>query len=339
MCLFTLALPKVVQAIEFPGVLTTVDINRLTVQATLSCLDFEVRGICVWMSCALFVCSFDTTLKVKNHVPELLVQTYNRAEGEPWDESQKIIELLNLDQDSDYLHWIINTVSAMQGNSDYKVASTVDIGGGTRTTARASHKSSLSFYYVDVFGNPGLLAVNSLASATFGNVCSSNTTPFFMHYNSNLDMAGWRWNFPEVFYPRSWLVGADKLGDSTNNWGSIYPRQAFSVHQDPLKSAVLKAFRVLHFVTGNPATRVVSTLDTTSRDGYWPYGPLDQNDPDTGKWQMLYPKQDTGCYRFPYSGTSTHADRRSTDASYVWNFWKAYKCCERGGTSLIFHSG
>ncbi len=329
---------SIAKAVEFPGVINTADIVRLTTSATLSCMNWEVRGACVWMSCALFVCSFDVTLKVQNHVPELLVQTYNRDQGEPWTESQKIIELLNLDQDSSYLHWIINKAASLQDNG-YKIKDSTDISGGTRTTARDKHKSSLSFYYVDVWGNPGLLAFDTIASSSFGYICGSNTTPFMLHYNSNLDIAGWRWNYPEVFYPRSWLVGSDLLGGATNNWGSIYPRQAFSIHQDPLKSAVLKSFRVMHFVTGNPSAHLVSTLDDSSEDGYWPYGPLDQNDANTGIWQMLYPKEDSDCHSFPYDGTSTHESRRSDDASYVWNFWKAYKCCEKGGNTLVFHWG
>ena len=319
-------------------VIDTLEVTSMTLNAAMSCLDWELRGICIWMTCFLVVCEFDTSLKVKNHTPDLLVQAYNRNEGEPWKESQDIIELLSLDHDSSMVRSIMNAAAGIMDN-DYNINSSLDVAGGQRSTAKETQKSSLSFYYVDAFGNPGLLAFDTLARSSFGLICSSNTTPFTLHYNSNLDSAAWRWNIPELFYPQSWLVGTDALGGLSNNWGPIYPRMAFNVAQDPLKSAVLKAFRVAHFVTGNSAARIFVELDHSSQDGYWPYGPLDQNDGNTGKWQMLYPKEDDSCQQFPYNATSTHEDRRSDDYNYVWNFWKAYKCCERKGSNLIFHTG
>ena len=76
---------------QYDGVMNTLEISEATMSAALSCMNWELRGICVWMTCLVPpVCSFSTSLKVKNHVPDLVIQSYDRANGEPWTESQDI---------------------------------------------------------------------------------------------------------------------------------------------------------------------------------------------------------------------------------------------------------
>src|SRR4051794_25747932 len=38
---------------EYAGVMDSLEISEATLDAALSCLDWEVRGICVWMTCIL----------------------------------------------------------------------------------------------------------------------------------------------------------------------------------------------------------------------------------------------------------------------------------------------
>jgi len=128
------------------------------------------------------------------------------------------------------------------------------------------------------------------------------------------------------------------LGTNYNNYGAIYPRHGFMTAQDPLKAAVLSAFRAAHVITRYAEPHLYYTIGQPETDGYWPAEPLDQDDSDTGMFQMLYPKKDSTCAQFPYSATPS-ISRRPTDGNYVWNFWKAYKCCKQQGQRLIYHTG
>ncbi len=124
----------------------------------------------------------------------------------------------------------------------------------------------------------------------------------------------------------------------TNNYGSIFPRMGFLTQADGLKSAVLTSFRAMHFITRTFEPHLYFSIGQPSEDGYWPAGPLDQNDKDTGVFQMLYPDNESSCAQFPMSAMPGPS-KRSSDGSYVWNFWKAYKCCQRVGQTLVWHSG
>lgn len=325
---------------SYEGVMNTLDISSATMSAALSCLDWEVRGICIWMTCIGPACSFDVSIKVKNFVPELTVQSYDRANGEPWTESQDLNQISQGDADSS---WVTSIISLIE---DYNVGD-VGIRGGVSTEGKRDHHANLHFKLVDAYGNPAITAFNSLASSTGGYVCEGSTTMFFPYFISNLDSIAWRWDVPEMFYPQSWLPliqtwdlgdGSSTWGFKANNYGAIYPRHGFMTSQDPLKAATLSAFRAAHFITRSGEPHLYFDIDEGSEPGYWPPGPLDQDDEDTGQWQMLYPHEESGCRSFPYSGNES-SSRRSTDGSYIWNFWRAFKCCEQEGAILIFHSG
>lgn len=317
---------------HYEGVLTTTDIIEQTMSSALSCMDWELRGICIWMSCGLG-CTFSTSLKVKNFVPDMVVQSYDRANGEPWTESQDINQISQGSADSSWVTTMIRWIE------DFDVSS-VGIRGGVLTEGKRDQHQNLSFKLVDAYGNPALITYNALAQSTFGLACAGRTLPFWPYYISNLDAIAWRWNVPEIFYPQSWLpLGTTwDLGDSSNNYGPIYPRHGFAISQDPLKAAVLSTFRATHFITRKGEPHLYFTIGQPSEDGYWPAGSLDKKDRDTGIWQMLYPQTDSSCYRFPYDGNPS-GNRRSTDGSYIWNFWKSYECCTRVGQQLIYHSG
>lgn len=327
---------------DYEGVMNSLEISEATLNAALSCLDWEVRGICVWMTCFLAACEFDFSVKVKNFVPELTMQAYDRANGEPWTESQDINQISQGDADSSWVTTIIGWIE------NYDVDG-IGIRGGVSTEGSKKHHANLNFKLVDAYGNPAIEAFNTLAEST-GYVCGGTTTMFFPYYISNLDSIAWRWDVPEMFYPQSWLPliqqwdlgsgSSNMLGfaSKTNNYGAIYPRHGFMTSQDPVKAAVLSAFRSAHFITRSGEPHLYFSIDEGDEQGYWPPGPLEQNDEDTGQWQMLYPDEESGCRSFPYSANES-ANKRPQDGSYIWNFWRAFKCCEREGAVLIFHNG
>lgn len=318
---------------NYSGVIDTIAITEQTMSAALSCMDWEVRGSCVWVTCVAFVCAPNISIKVKNFVPDLVVQSYDRADGEPWTESQDINRVSQGDSDSS---WVTTMISWIE---EFNV-SDVGIAGGVSTQASDEKKAGLAFKLVDAYGNPALVPFNALGAATFNLVCSGRSWPLFPYYISNLDAIAWRWDIPEMFYPQSLipLFTGWSLGTWTNNYGPIYPRHGFLHQEDDLKAAVLTTFRALHFVTRNNTPHVYMPVSPQQEDGYWPAGPLDHGDSDTGRFQMLYPRDDDSCEAFPYE-RSPSATRRADDGSYVWNFWKAYKCCARVGDTLVWHNG
>ncbi|MFG6179682.1 TraU family protein, partial [Halomonas sp. THAF12] len=48
------------------------------------CLEYEVVGICIWLTCTPYGCETDTSIKVKHYIPELVVSSYQRTGENPW---------------------------------------------------------------------------------------------------------------------------------------------------------------------------------------------------------------------------------------------------------------
>lgn len=321
-----------VDEVEYEGIMDSFDIISATMGATLSCLDWQPVGGCIWMTCVLFACEFDFSLKVQNYVPDITIQSYNRANGEPWTESQDINKLVQAEPDSS---WVAQIISLIE---DFAIDQ-VGIHGGVSTEGNKHQHANLHFKLVDAYGNPGITAFNEIVDS-FGYVCPGSTTMFVPYFISSLDSVAWRWDVPEMFYPMSLIpvITTWDLGTSTNNWGPIYPRHGFMTAQDPLKSAVLSAFRAAHVFTREGEPHLYLSIAGDRRDGWWPPGPLDQNDPETGQWQMLSPVEEDSCRSFPYEA-NPGAEYRSWDASYIWNFWRSYKCCDEAGAVLIADFG
>lgn len=319
---------------EYEGVISTDEIFQYTMETDpMSCMDWKPVGICVWMTCYLLACEFDWSIKFRNFVPDLVVQSYDRANGEPWTESQKINQFSQADSDSS---WVMKLIGLIE---DYDLS---DIGtkGGISSQAHKSKHAGLNFKLVDIYGNPAALMY--LAANKVGEyICKGATTPFFPYFISNLDSIQWRWDMPEFFYPMSWDVITHiwDLDDGYDNtYGGIYPRMGFSTGQDPLKAAVLTAFRAGHVVTRKGQPHVYYTAKGKDKKGYWVPDGLDKDEKGTGQFQMLYPDVEEDCTSFPL-GKEPAAKKRSSDNSYVWNFWREYKCCEKKGAVLLFHSG
>ena len=68
----------------------TLDIIGQTMEAALTCSDWQIRGVCIWLKCVGPACAPTTSVKVGNYVPEVVIQTYDNADKEPWEESHDI---------------------------------------------------------------------------------------------------------------------------------------------------------------------------------------------------------------------------------------------------------
>jgi len=68
-----------------------------------------------------------------------------------------------------------------------------------------------------------------------------------------------------------------------------------------------------------------------AQPGYWPAGPLNESEPQTGKWQELTPTRSKTCVTFPHTGPHAQSPR----GDYAWALWRPYTCCERKGQTFL----
>jgi integrating conjugative element protein (TIGR03756 family) len=270
--------------------------------ASLQCLEYRVVGICFWLFCTSFGCEVRTSTKVRHFIPELVVSSYADTGGNPWAE----------------LAALSNPIAGSEG-------------GGNVITPNPLRDNLPRFKNVDGIGHPGGAAATQLASQS-GYACPSGATAFMPYYLSTLDPLGWRYGIPESVYPESLLTGMREIGSEANGemWGNVYPRQGFLVQPDDFKAGAVMAQRAGDFITRSGQPHVYLPLTPAARDGYWPPGPIQENDITTHKWQLLYPQLQMTCAVFPSEAL------QSEDGGYAWSLWRPYSCCKREGQTFLF---
>lgn len=269
---------------------------------SLQCLEYRVVGICFWLFCTSFGCEVRTSTKVRHFIPELVVSSYADTGGNPWAE--------------------LSPLSSPIAGSE---------GGGNLITPNPLRDNLPRFKNVDGIGHPGGAAATQLASQS-GYACPSGATAFMPYYLSTLDPLGWRYGIPESVYPESLLPGMREIGSQANGemWGNVYPRQGFLVQPDDFKAGAVMAQRAGDLITRSGQPHVYLPLTPAARDGYWPPGPIQENDITTHKWQLLYPQLQMTCAVFPSEAL------QSEDGGYAWSLWRPYSCCKREGQTFLF---
>ncbi|WLG48610.1 TIGR03756 family integrating conjugative element protein [Pseudomonas sp. FP1742] len=267
-----------------------------------NCLAYRVVGICFWLLCTPFGCTVKTSTKVRHFIPELVVSSYATTGNNPWTE--------------------MATLSSPIRGAE---------GGGNLITPNTLRDNLPRFKNVDGIGHPGGWAATQLASQS-GYACASGATAYIPYYLSTLDTLAWRHGIPESFYPESLMPGIREIGSqaSGNMWGNVYPRQGFLVQPDDFKAAAVMAQRAGDVITRNGQPHVYVPLTPAKRDGYWPPGPIVENDASTHKWQLLYPQVQPTCTIFPSDPV------QSADDGYAWSLWRPYSCCKREGQTFLF---
>jgi integrating conjugative element protein (TIGR03756 family) len=267
-----------------------------------NCLAYRVVGICYWLLCTPFGCTVKTSTKVRHFLPELVVSSYATTGNNPWTEMAPLS----------------SPISGAEG-------------GGNLITPNTQRNNLPRFKNVDGIGHPGGWAATQLASQS-GYACASGATALMPYYLSTLDSLAWRHGIPESFYPESLMLGIREIGRqaSGNMWGNVYPRQGFLVQPDDFKAAAVMAQRAGDVITRNGQPHVYLPLTPAKGDGYWPPGPIVENDASTHKWQLLYPQVQSICAIFPSDPV------QSADGGYAWSLWRPYSCCKREGQTFLF---
>ena len=241
-------------------------------------------------------------MKVRHFIPELVVSSYATTGNNPWTEMAALS----------------SPISGAEG-------------GGNLITPNTHRDNLPRFKNVDGIGHPGGWAATQLASQS-GYACASGATAFMPYYLSTLDSLAWRQGIPESFYPESLMPGIREIGRqaSGNMWGNVYPRQGILVQPDDFKAAAVMAQRAGDVITRNGQPHVYVPLTPVKRDGYWPPGPIVENDASTHKWQLLYPQVQPTCAIFPSDPVP------GADGGYAWSLWRPYSCCKREGQTFLF---
>ena len=145
-----------------------------------------------------------------------------------------------------------------------------------------------------------------------------------------------------MFYPASLIPGLREIGTwPLQTWGGVYPRTGWTTQAEEPKAAAINAQRAGDIVTrwGQPHIYVPITGGSSSRQRVWPPGPLVEDNPATGVWQMLLPRAESTCKVFGTndlaSFTGWGGGRVDAQGDYAWNLWRPYSCCRDRGIFLF----
>ena len=312
---------------------------------SFSCISWKPTGVCFWLKCRVFPpsCSVETSLKVRHYNPDAIVQVYQTPGDVPWEEMSFVSKLVAFDQ-----------TGSTPANADR-------ITGADRSKKKGKDKrkqsSKIISRHVDIIGSPGLLPVSEvLGSTDYG--CESGVTPFMPYYVSTLDYYSWKFPYSEFLEPATYVPGMREVGERkdggnetflfSGRFGNVYPRIGSLMQNDTYKASTVFAQRAADIATDSSALHIYTFLgEEKSKDGWWPPGQVKEWTSKEGKWQMLYPKAESGCHIFGEESTRKdgsaidalydgYQHRRSDDGNYAWQLWRPYSCCEKKGQIFLF---
>ncbi|MBE0362222.1 hypothetical protein PULV_a4037 [Pseudoalteromonas ulvae UL12] len=293
---------------------------------TLSCAAFTVKGACFWIKCTLIACNFDTTAIIEHYTPDVFVSVYDSKSPEKISRS------------------ITNTMTGiLPWHSD----------GAEQTRMRDNKRMAINYRIADVYGSPSAqLLINILKELPLGLACDPGSTPYKPYFVSRSNPFFWNTGLIDGI---SNLAGRDRyIGerkDGTRNafinknlWGYLYPRTGVVLNQDHYKASAVIAQRSIDIVFNGAFGIYSDELDGSEGQWYRPSMSVEEWSTKEGKWQMLYPKYESGCHilgeerlkRPSDADMEGWGDRRSDDGDYIWHYWRRYECCQKpSGYSFI----
>ncbi len=300
--------------------LTTADIvTSFTLDR--SCLNYCITGVCVWLKCTLFACKIRTSTRISHYNPDLVVSIYDKPGDNPWVEAEALFGSMEVS--------LANTLVGLFHG--------VDAGGG-HSTEGGHHATDHSLRYKEVtaVGHPFSTLTDFAGSSGF--YCPSEAESFMPYFSSGFDALTWRLGLPEMLYLYNLLPGVRVVGSGIyQQWGPVWPRTGFIKQKDDAKAAAVIAQRAGNIVTRSGQPHVYVPLSGNGYNRTWLPGELVENNPGTGVWQMLVPKQDAQCYAFGENDVLTTAwssGRQTEDNRYAFALWRPYECCKAKGVYL-----
>lgn len=328
------------------GSLDVMDI--ISASKSMSCVDWKVIGVCVWLKYEIFSVSIRTSLKVSHYIPDLVISAYKNKGENPW-------SLMSWTDD------LGDATNSLFG---------LDLKGGNIHNKKGGRKSpsTILFKHTTAIANP-LASVYGQGFLDYF-MCQSGVTSFVPYYNSVADGMLWRTAAPEfltealeLITPGKSIVGERDDGEQfifTGRWGNVYPRTGFVNIADDYKAAAVATARTASIVTDTGAAiHVHQSANGSSKKGYWPASEVNEYDSESGKYQMLFPRLEDTCHIFGSKQEELFADEikdasegkdlteigdkyskeRTQSGDYAHNLWRKYRCCRKEGQVLMMHTG
>ncbi len=283
--------------------------------ANISCLRYEIVGICVWLLCTPAGCSVETSVKIKHYIPDAVVTSYPVTGKSPWLETRKYAQ---------------PNSQAMDG-------------GSNKEGSMVQNTTALIFKNTDVIGSPGTAWIETLQKT--GYFCDPSTTAYQPYFLSTLD-PNWRNSLIETPWSIRYLFRSVRKGLSM--WSGVYPRVGFVHNTHDYKVGAVTAQRAADIVTRKWQPHIYWPMveDQEKNSGYWPPQEVIEGDEDKGLWQQLIPSSQADECRV-FADRSDQASgpldpfrkRVSQISGYAFNLWRPYRCCEKKGQVLLYHTG
>lgn len=286
----------------------TIDSLSIVAESTnVGCMDFEVVGICIWMTCVLYECEFDYSVKTRHNIPEVVVTAYPIIGKSPWPDTEGYAK---------------PTEFAQEGGSSTE-------GGAT------TREEALRFKNSDVIGSPGVYLYYELADDT-DYYCDPSTLGYLPYFISTND---YNWRDPLVETGWTAYNAFAKVGKGLATFAGLFPRIGFVNQGHDYKASLVAAKRSADIVRQNYQPHVYWPITSIATEqGQWP------PTKDTPyHWQQLVPEV-RECVFLPDINDTTslgdpYAERLNVARGNAWQLWRSYSCCAMEGAVLIFHTG
>jgi integrating conjugative element protein (TIGR03756 family) len=274
----------------------------------VGCMDFEVVGICIWMTCVLTACEFDFSVKTRHKIPEAVVAAYPIIGMSPWTDT-----------------------------ASYAGPTSFAEEGGSSTEGGATHREqALRFKNADVIGSPGVYIYHALADDVDSLFCKPVTWGYLPYFLSTED---YNWRDPTVETGWSLYNALARVGKGPATFAGLFPRIGFVNQGHDYKASLVAAKRAVDIVRQPWQPHVYWPMTASAtRQGYWP------PTPDTEfLWQQLVPEVRDCAFLPDINDASSlgdpYAARLNPTMGNAWHVWRSYACCQPEGAVLIFHTG
>lgn len=310
--------------------ISTEDLFELPVTSPLNCIDYCFKGVCFWLTCRLWNCDIDTSIRISHRNPDFVVSAYPTLGENPWDEFRDLWGDVQVDAAATVIAWI-----GAPGMED---------GGEAVTTYEQDYKeeaNSTTFKEVDVVG--WLYDFSEIDEEYF---CGSNTTTLMPYYSSSFDGYLWRLGLTDVLWT-PWVLW-DVIGTPyLQEWGSIYWRTGFIKQLNPAKANAVLSMRAAHIASReNQGRFYISATDEPDTDQRFfliPPG-VEADGSGDNAWQMISPLKDDSCMFFddiaedenPAVDDWSIGRWNHNQSSSVFTVWRPYECCLKAGQSYLF---
>ncbi|MBE0471654.1 MAG: TIGR03756 family integrating conjugative element protein [Methyloprofundus sp.] len=290
------------------------------------CIDYCVVGMCHFVTCTPFGCSYDTKPRIRHYLPDLVVTVSDEAKKNPWTEYREVMS---------------NAESAVTEGVLGELAG-AKIGGGSIISPNLLANSNTRFKEASVVGHP--LAVATRQGFSGGFLCPSNAEPYKPYFSSVFDYLAWRWGLPDNLTVQSWVPGMREIGSMStsnpigNSWGAVYPRQGMVVQQDDVIASAVIAQRAVDIVTNTGQPHVYLPFDSNDEFMSGQNGKVKTSgkaNERKDRWQQISPKTDSTCQPFGNNNLTWSAGRDDGERRYGWAYWRQYECCTPGAGLYI----